>query len=73
MEHLGPPLKKVPKQLRNSVAFRPRQEETIPNLIPETEKSKDTVLCSDNRNTVNASEAQCSDTSAEIVEDVRCG
>ena len=61
MLHCGayrPSTKKVPKQLQISVAFRPRREEAIPNLVPEAEKSKDAALCNDNRNSLNASKDQ---------------
>ena len=47
MLHCGayrPSTKKVPKQLQISVAFKPRREETVPNLVPEAEKSKDAVV-----------------------------
>ena len=51
-------------------ASRPRREETVPNLVLEAEKNRDSALCSDNRNTANASENPCLDTSDAIVEDV---
>ena len=52
---------------------RARREETVPNLVPETEKNSDSALCSDSRNTANASNDPCPDTSAAIVEDIDCG
>ena len=51
-------------------ASRPIWEETVPNLVPEAEKKSDSALCSDSRNTANASENPCPDTSDVIVEDV---
>ena len=73
MEPLSPPPKKVPKQLRIFFVFRPRREETVPNLISEAEKSRDVAIGSDNRNTANANENQCPDTSAAIDDDVDSG
>ena len=48
--------------MRISVVFRPKQEETVPNLTPKAKKSKDavttlcserTTLCTDSRNITN--------------------
>ena len=54
-------------------ASRPKQKQTVFNLVLEAEKSRDAAHCSDNRNIANASENPCPHTSAAIVEDVHCG
>ena len=56
----------MPKQLRISVVFGPRQEEVaLPNLVPGAEKIRNAALCSDSK--PSASEDQCPDTCAAIV------
>ena len=69
-----PPPKKISKQPRIFVYFKPTCDESGPNLVAEGEKSNEAVRCSgSNWGRPTTSEDQCPDTSAAFVEDENRG
>ena len=61
MDAEGPPPKKLSKQLRISVFFKPRSEESAANFLAEVENSGEATSCADSSNANRSREDQYTD------------